>query len=74
MSSKQQKDSSQKSSSDRSGDRRGFAGMDPERQREIAAKGGRNSHGGHGGSDFSDDSSDRSSKGGRESYKNDPDR
>jgi general stress protein YciG len=28
---------------------RGFAGMDPQRQREISAEGGRASHGGHGG-------------------------
>ena len=30
---------------------RGFAGMDPERQREIAAEGGRASHKGGSGSD-----------------------
>lgn len=28
------------------GSKRGFAAMDPEKQREIAAKGGRASHGG----------------------------
>jgi general stress protein YciG len=33
-------------SSQNSGSKRGFAAMDPEKQREIAAKGGRASHGG----------------------------
>lgn len=30
---------------------RGFAGMDEEKQREIASKGGKASHGGRGGQD-----------------------
>ena len=30
----------------KSGSKRGFAAMNPEKQREIAAKGGRASHGG----------------------------
>ncbi|MBI4068217.1 hypothetical protein HY413_02305 [Candidatus Kaiserbacteria bacterium] len=32
----------------KSSSKRGFAAMDPEKQRMIAAKGGRASHGGHG--------------------------
>src|SRR4051812_4859952 len=35
--------------------RRGFAAMDPDRQREIAAEGGRASHGGRGSNYQSDD-------------------
>ena len=42
---------SSKSSGPQEGGGRGFAGMDEEKQREIASKGGKASHGGRGGQD-----------------------
>ena len=54
---------------DRGRSGRGFAAMDPDRQREIAAMGGRASHGGH-GRDHDDDDRGRS----RSRYDDDDDR
>ncbi|TSH98402.1 hypothetical protein FOZ76_02970 [Verticiella sediminum] len=46
---------------------RGFAGMDPERQREIAAKGGRASHESGNAHEFD---SQEARKAGQQSHKN----
>jgi general stress protein YciG len=57
----------------RSFSRRGFAGMDPERQREIASMGGRASHGGRGGDWDDDDRRESSRSRGRSRYDEDED-
>jgi len=59
----------------RSGSSRGFASMDPERRREMAARGGRASHGGYGGREEDYPSRSRDSYEGRgQDYRHEDDR
>lgn len=55
------------------GSNRGFAGMDPERQREIASEGGKAAHesGGDQGGGQRGGSSEQHAEAGRQSHQND---
>ena len=55
------KSSASKGGDDKQSGKQGFASMDPDRQREIAAEGGRASHSGSGGSKSNSDSNNNKS-------------